>query len=129
MKHSRPWYIEPWGGVKANTMKLSPKKLCSKDIAPKYYWWLLKTMLNDKKVPCIQTFFTITKLLQILVKKLISLILFLQSSAQLLKITVFSCQYLAKIEFIKDAIKRIICKPDLNKAYGHDMISICMLMP
>ena len=45
------------------------KKLCSKAIAPKYYWSLLKTMLNDKKVPCIPLFFTITNLLQILVKK------------------------------------------------------------
>ena len=27
------------------------KKLCSKAIAPKHYWLLLKTMLNEKKVP------------------------------------------------------------------------------
>ena len=33
------------------------KKLCSKAIAPKYYWSLLKTMLNDKKVPCIPPIF------------------------------------------------------------------------
>ena len=44
-------------------------------------------------------------------------------------LTVLSCQYLAKIEFTKDAIERIICKTDLNKAHGHDMISIYMLMP
>ena len=35
--------------------------------------------------------------------------------------------YLANIEFTMDDIKRIICKPDLNKAHGHDMISIRML--
>ena len=56
------------------------KKLCSKAITPKYYWSLLKTMLNDKKVLCIRLFFTITNLLQILVKKPISLILHLQNS-------------------------------------------------
>ena len=56
------------------------KKLCSKAIALKYYWSLLKTMLNDKKVLCIHLFFTITNLLQILVKKQISLILVLQNS-------------------------------------------------
>ena len=36
-------------------------------------------------------------------------------------------QYLSNIEFTKDNIKRIICKLDLIKAHGHDMISICML--
>ena len=64
------------------------RKLCSETITPTYYWLLLKTMLNDKKIPCL--FFTITNLLQFSVKKPISLILFLQNSAQLLKITVFS---------------------------------------
>ena len=29
------------------------KKLCSKATPPKYYWSLLKTVLNDKKNPCI----------------------------------------------------------------------------
>ena len=50
--------------TKANTMKGKgkcyekiQKKLCSKTIAPKYYWSLLKTMLNDKKVPCIPPIF------------------------------------------------------------------------
>ena len=33
------------------------KKLCSKAIAPKYYWSLLKAMLNDKKAPCIHLIF------------------------------------------------------------------------
>ena len=36
-------------------------------------------------------------------------------------------QYLANIEFMKDDIKRIICKLDPNKAHGHDIISIRML--
>ena len=36
-------------------------------------------------------------------------------------------QYLANIEFMKDDIKRIICKIDPNKAHGHDIISIRML--
>ena len=66
------------------------KKLCSQVIASKYYWSLLKIMLNDQKVPCIPPIFHDNKFLLILVKKPISLILFLQNSAQLLKITVFS---------------------------------------
>ena len=88
-----------------------------------------------KKFLASRLFFTITNLLLILVKKPISLILFLQNSAQLLKIKVFSPlltipvtdQYLTNIEFKKDDIKRIICKIDPNKAHGHDIISILML--
>ena len=33
------------------------KKLCSKAITPKYYWSLQKTMLSDKKIPCISPIF------------------------------------------------------------------------
>ena len=29
--------MKPWRAVKANTMKTSQKKLCSKAMAPKYY--------------------------------------------------------------------------------------------
>ena len=37
------------------------QKLCSKAVALKYYWSLLKTMLNDKKVPCIPPIFHYNK--------------------------------------------------------------------
>ena len=70
------------------------KKLCSKAIAPKYYWSLLKTMLNDKQVPCIPPIFHDSKFVKGLVKNPISLILFLQYCAQLLKITVSSSHQL-----------------------------------
>ena len=36
-------------------------------------------------------------------------------------------QYLAKNEFTKDDVKRIVCKLNPNKAHGHDIISIRML--
>ena len=39
------------------------KNGCSKAIAPKYYWSLLKAMLNDKKVPCIPPVFHDNKFL------------------------------------------------------------------
>ena len=42
---------------KSKYYKNISKKLCSKAIAPKYYWSLLKTMLNDKKVCCIPPIF------------------------------------------------------------------------
>ena len=80
-------------------------------------------------------FFTVTDLLQILVKKPISLIFFSKncqiiennSVLPLSTIPITTDQYLANIEFVKDDIKRIICKLDPNKAHGYDMISICML--
>ena len=34
------------------------KKICSKAIAPKYYWSLLKTMLNDKKMSLHPAYFS-----------------------------------------------------------------------
>ena len=88
-----------------------------------------------KTFPVSDLTFMIISLLQILVKKLISLILCLQNSAQLLKIKVFPPwsthpiidQYLANIEFTKDGIKRIISKLDPNKAHGYHQIGICML--
>ena len=120
------------------------KELCSKAIAPKYYWLLLG-MLNGKKVPCI-LFFMTTNLLEILVKMPTSSLLLLQNSTQLLNMTVspppqplhpppppplwtilIVDQYLANTEFMKDDIKRIICKLDPNKAHDHDMISVRML--
>ena len=82
-------------------------------------------------------FFTVTDLLLILVKKPISLIFFFfekqcliienNSVLPLSTIPITTDQYLANIEFMKDDIKRIICRLVPNKAHGYDMISICML--
>ena len=88
-----------------------------------------------KKFLASRLFFTIKNLLQILVKKPISLILFfakqcsiIENNSVLPSSTIpVTDQYLANIEFTKDDIKRIICKLDPNKAHGHDMISIRML--
>ena len=78
-----------WKAVKANTMKTSQTKLCSKAIAPKCYWSLLKTMLNDKYAPCIPPIFHDNKFVTGFSKKGDLFNSFLQSSAQLLKIAVF----------------------------------------
>ena len=50
--------MKPWRAVKASSYyeNLS-KKLCFKAMAPKYYWSLLKTKLNDKEVICIPPIF------------------------------------------------------------------------
>ena len=109
------------------------KKLCSKAIAPKYYWSLLKTMLNDKKVPCIPPIFHDNKFVTDFSKKADLFNSFfakqcsiIENNSVLPSSTIpVTDQYLANIEFTKDDIKRIICKLDPNKAHGHDMISIC----
>ena len=90
------------------------KKLCSKATAPKYYWPLLKTMLNDKKVPCIPPIFH---------DKFITFIYYFSKKAYLfnyffakqcsiiennsvlpLSTNPITDQYLANIEFTKDDI-------------------------
>ena len=113
------------------------KKLCSKAIAPKYYWSLLKTMLNDKKVPCIPPIFHDNKFVTDFSKKADLFNSFFAKQCSIIEnncvlpsstFSLITDQYLANIDFMKDDIKRIICKFDPNKAHGHDMISIRMLI-
>ena len=80
-----------------------------------------------KKFLASRLFFTITNLLQILVKNPIYLILVLQNSVFSSSTISITDQYLANIEFTKYDIKRITCQLDPNKAHGQDMITIRML--
>ena len=134
--------MKPRRAVKANTMKIS-QKIMLQNHSSKILLVVIKTMLNEKKVPCIPSIFHDNKFVTDFSKKA-DFFLFLQNSAQILKTTVFSLtiflillfsstipitdQYLANLEFTKDGIKRIISKFDPNKAHGHDMISIRMLI-
>ena len=111
------------------------KKLCSKATAPTHYWSLLKTMLNDKKVPCILPIFHDNKFITDFSKKANLFNSFFVKQCPIIEnnsvlpssTNPITDQYLANIEFTKDDIKRIICKLDPNKAHGNDMISIRML--
>ena len=111
------------------------KKLYCKVTAPKYYWSLLKTVLNDKKVPCIPPIFHDNKSITDFSKKADLFNSFFAKQCSIIEnnsglpssINPITDQYLANTEFTKDDIKRIICKLDSNKAHGHDMISIRML--
>ena len=112
------------------------KKLCSKAIAPKYYWSLLKTMLNDKNVPCIPPIFHDNKFVTDFSKRadlfnsfFVKQCSIIENNSVLPSSTIsVTDQYLANIKFtLKDDIKRIICKLDLSKAHRRDMISIRML--
>ena len=51
------WIDQTLESCKGKYYENISKKLCPKAIAPKYYWSLLDTMLNDKKVPCISPIF------------------------------------------------------------------------
>ena len=88
-----------------------------------------------KKFLASRLFFTITNLLQILVKKVDLFNSFLAKQCSIIEnnsvlpslTNPVTDQYLANIEFTKNDIKRIICKLHSNNAHGHDMISICVL--
>ena len=121
--------MKPWRAVKASTMKTSQKNYALK---PNYYWSLLKTKLNDKKIPCISPIFHDKKFVTDFTLKADLFNSFFAKQCSIIENnSVFPSsansitdQYLATIEFTKDDVKRIICKLDPNKAHGHDIISI-----
>ena len=83
------------------------KKLCSKAITPKYCWSLLKTMLNDKKVPSILPIFHdnkfVTDFNHSFFGKQCSII---ENNSVFPSLTnPITHQYLENIEFMKDDIK------------------------
>ena len=92
-------------------------------------------MLNDQKVPCILLIFHDNKFITDFSKKADLFHSFFAKQCSIIENnSVFPSstipitdQYLANIEFMKDDIKRIICKLDPDKAHGHGMISIRML--
>ena len=98
------------------------KKLCCKATAPKYYWSLLKTKLNDKKVPCIPPIFYDNKFITDFSKKADLFNSFfakqwsiIENNSVLPSSTIpITERYLTNNEFTKDDFKRIICKFDLN---------------
>ena len=111
------------------------EKLCSKLTPPKYYWSLLKTILNDKKIPCIPHIIHDNKFVTDFSKKanlfnsfFVKLCSFVENNSVLSSSTkLITDQYLSYIESTKNDIKRIICKLDPNRAHAHDMINIRIL--
>ena len=111
------------------------KKLCDPLTSTKCYWSLLKTILNEKKVPCIPPIFHNNKYVTDFKEKseifnslfanqcsLIPNNSILPSELKLLtEHTLTSC------DFSESDILQIINNQDSNKAHGHDMISIRML--
>ena len=111
------------------------KKLCDPLTRTKCYWLQLKTILNRKKVPCIPPIFHRTSMSQTLKKRVkFSILFFFANQCSLIpnnsilpsELMLLTKHILIFCDLSETGILQII-NQDLNKADGHDMISICML--
>ena len=114
--------------------RLSEKLLDSKT-NPKSYWSILKTFLNNKKIPCIPPllhngksiidFKEKAELFNDFFSKQCSLV---NNNSKLPSVlTKKTCKSLSSVEFSTYDVLKIIRNLNPNKAHGHDMISIQML--
>ena len=101
----------------------------------KTYWSILKSFLNNKKIPCIPPPFHQNRYIIKYKDKsgLFNNFFANQCSpvknSNVLPSVLFKRteNVISSIDFSSDDIAKIIQKLDSNKAHGHDMISICML--
>ena len=111
------------------------KKLMDPMTSAKTYWSILKSLLNNKKIPCIPPLFHQNKYVTDFKKKAE---LFKCFFAKQCSITNNSSELPSSIckktnksistaTFTSDNIAKFIQNLDPNKAHGHDMISILML--
>ena len=114
--------------------RLSNKLLDSKT-SPKSYWSILKTFVNNKKIPCIPPLFHNGKFIMDFKEKAELFNDFFTRQRSLVNnnsklpsiLTKKTCQSLSTVEFSTNAILKIIRNLNPNKAHGHNMISIRML--
>ena len=100
----------------------------------KAYWLILRTLFNNKKIPCISPLFHQDKYVTDFKKKA-ELFNFLFSkqccsviqNSSKLPLTLSKKRSISSIIFNCNDIATIIRSLDPNKAHGHDMISIRML--
>ena len=103
--------------------------------SPKSYWSILKTFLNNKKIPCIPPLLHSGKFIMAFKEKaeLFNDLFTMQCSlvnnnSELPSVlTKKMCKLLSTVEFSTNDILKIIRNLNVNKAPGHDMISIRML--
>ena len=101
----------------------------------KTYWPILKSFLNNKKIPCIPPLFYqnryITKYKDKaeLFNKVFASQCYLINNSSVLPSLLFKRteNVVSSIDFGSDDIAKLIHNLDPNKAHGHDIISICML--
>ena len=121
--------------------KLS-QKLSDKNTSSKTYWWILETILNDKKILCITPAFHDNKIVIDFREKYVFCLYFLylfdtcfpeqcwvpKSNNELLNNLPFLTEKrLSTIQISNDNIIKKINNLNTNKAHRHDMISIRML--
>ena len=101
----------------------------------KTYWSILKTLLNDKKIPCIPPLFHENKFVTDFREKAELFNHFFVNQCSLLSnnrvlhtnLPQLTNKCLDSIHFSSSGIAKIINHLDLNKAHGHDMLSIRMI--
>ena len=113
---------------------LLPHKLLDSKTSPKQYWSILKTFLNDKKIPCISPllhngkfimdFKEKTELFNDFFSKQCS---FVNNNSKLPSVLIKTCKSFLSVEFSTNDILNIIRNLNPNKAHGHNVISIQML--
>ena len=114
--------------------RLSDKLLDSKT-SPKSYWSILKTFLNNEKIPCIPALLHNGKLITDFKEKaelfndVSSKQCYLVNNNNKLPSvpTKKTCKSFSSVEFSTYGILKVIRNLDPNKAHGHNMISIRML--
>ena len=110
-------------------------KLLDPKTSQKSYWSILKTFLNNKKIPCIPPLLHQDKFVTDFKEKAYIFNNFFadqssivsNNSELLVTLTKKTRKSLSTINLLTDDILKIIRNLDPNKAYGHDMISIRMI--
>ena len=110
-------------------------KLANPATSSKTYWSILKTFLNNKKIPCIPPLFHENKFITNFKEKAELFNTFFANQCTLLNNSSVLPSNLAKltnksldtVNFSTDDISKIINNLDPNKAHGHDMLSIRMI--
>ena len=103
--------------------------------SPKTYWSILKTFLNNKKIPCIPPLFHENKFITDFREKAELFNHFFVNQCSLLSnnsvlptnLPQLTSKCLDSIHFSSSDIVKIISRLDPNKAHGHDMLSIRMI--
>ena len=121
--------------AKQNYVKKIAERLGDPNTSSKFYWLLLKTLLNGKKIPCIPPLFHGDKcIVDFQEKSEIFNSFFADQCSPISNGSVLPSELplrtdssLPSCHFTKDDILRIINNLDPNKAHGHDEISIRML--
>ena len=103
--------------------------------SPKTYWSILKTFLNNKKIPCIPPLFHENKFITDFKEKAELFNHFFVNQCSLLSnnsvlptnLPQLTSKCLDSIHFSSRDIVKIISRLDPNKAHSHDMLSIRMI--